>query len=71
MKHRPRAKIRKITARHWRDALSVLQGSNEFPRYMRYSEVQMLRSYLRGSFAKGMTEEEALEVLKSLNWRSE
>ena len=67
MKHRT-TKL-KITSKQWAEAIKILKGEIDGSRELTMSMNQKLRRQLRGPFAHGMTQQDAVKVIDELGWR--
>lgn len=61
----------KNTTRQWVDAIKILKGEIDGSRELSMSMNQKLKRQLRGPFANGMSQQDAVKIIDELGWRVE
>lgn len=60
---------RSITKEQWTEAIKILMGTPTTSRALRYADVRKLKANLRGTFAKGMSQTQAVQIIDAMGWR--
>ena len=65
----PATRIKKVSPAYWAAAIKILTGQTVSGKDLPRSVKIQLRENLRGPFAKGMDQQQAVKLLDAMGWR--